>query len=122
MDYPWGRNPFATFTFKYRSRKDLQIEGIIPRSPSPVPLEDRNRDTLTAEEARELVKIQRQKLLDQARVKKEKREREDDEEGEDADDDGDVTVTGERSKRPRLSNDSGIQVIDLSNEDSDGDV
>lgn len=119
VSYPWGRDPFASFTFKYRSRKDLQIEGIIPRSPSPVPLEDRDPETLSAEEARELVRIQRQKLQDQAKVKKEKRERDDDEDA--GEDDGEVTMTGERNKRPRLSNDSGIEVIDLSNEDDEDD-
>jgi hypothetical protein len=27
--YPWGRDPIATYTFECRTRKDLQIEGII---------------------------------------------------------------------------------------------
>ena len=49
--------PAATFTFKYRARKDLQIEGILPRSPSLVPLEKRDPDTLSHAEARELVRI-----------------------------------------------------------------
>jgi len=38
---------------------DLQIERIVPRSPSPVPLEEKDPDELTAEEARELVRQQR---------------------------------------------------------------
>lgn len=82
-----------------------------------MPLEERDPDTLTAEEARELVRLQRQKLQDRAKVKKEKRER-DDEEADDSDDE--VEVTRQQRKRPRMSNDSGIEVIDLSNEgDSD---
>lgn len=86
-----------------------------------MPLEDRDPDTLTAEEARELVRIQRQKLQDQARVKKEEtQKRECDEEGEDEDEaDGAVEATGQRRKRQRLSNDSGIEVIDISNEDDE---
>lgn len=118
VEYPWGTNPFATYTFKYRSHRDLQIEGIIPRSPSPVPLEERDPETLTAEEARELVRIQRQQLQDRAKVKKEKRERE-----EDGDENGgEVRMTGGQRKRQRTSTDSGIEVIDLSNEtDTDDD-
>ena len=117
VEYPWGPDPFATYTFKYRSHRDLQIEGIIPRSPSPVPLEERDPDTLTPEEARELIRIQRQQLQDRAKIKKEKREREEDEDAGD----GEVRMTGEQRKRQRTSTDSGIEVIDLSNEDSDDD-
>lgn len=117
VTYPWGRDPFATFTFKYRSHHDLQIEGIIPRSPSPVPLEERDPDTLTAEEARELVRIQRQQLQNRVKVKKEKREREEDE----VSDDGEVTMMGEQRKGQRTSTDSGIEVIDLSNETDEDD-
>lgn len=36
---------------------------IIPRSPSPVPLEERDPNSLTAEEARELVRRQRVSIL-----------------------------------------------------------
>lgn len=117
LDYPWERDPFATFTFKYRLRRDVQIEGLIPRGSSPVPLEERSPETLTAGEAHELVRIQRQKLQDQAKMKKQKRKRENDEdEDKEA---GEVTMTGARNRRPRLSNDSGFEVIDLSNEDSE---
>lgn len=83
-----------------------------------MPLEERDPETLTVEEARELVQIQRQKLLDQAGIKIEKRKRDED------DDDGDhdeFTVTGMRNKRPRTSTDSGVEVIDLSHEDSEDD-
>ncbi|MCJ1390452.1 hypothetical protein MMC18_003311 [Xylographa bjoerkii] len=48
-------SPFVKFEFRYRSRRALQIEGIIPRSPSPVPLEDRPVESLTREEAIELL-------------------------------------------------------------------
>lgn len=64
--------PYATFHFKYRSRRKyfiitsyqdllirdpeaLQAELIIPRSPSPVPLEERPEESLTREELLELL-------------------------------------------------------------------
>ncbi|KAL1302742.1 hypothetical protein AAFC00_003094 [Neodothiora populina] len=54
-----GGAPFAKFDFKYRSRKSLQALLIIPRSPSPTALEDKDPDDLTLEEARELLRRQR---------------------------------------------------------------
>jgi hypothetical protein len=71
--------PFATFVFKYRSGgRDssdtsyalhliLSLDAlkslmVIPRSPSPVPLEDRDIATLTEAEMRELLKRQRVRL------------------------------------------------------------
>ena len=51
---------------------DLQIEGIIPRSRSPVPLEDRDPDDLSREEARELVRRMRARYHEAGSVKKEK--------------------------------------------------
>jgi hypothetical protein len=68
--------PFATFVFKYRSRgrsssdtlytlhltlylAALKSLMVIPRSPSPVPLEDRDIATLTEAEMRELLQRQR---------------------------------------------------------------
>ncbi|KAI9874223.1 MAG: hypothetical protein M1830_010050 [Pleopsidium flavum] len=72
--------PFAIFNFKYRSRswasvqinsrrkadvfpssESLQDLRIIPRTPTPVPLEDRPIEELTIEEARELLKRQRER-------------------------------------------------------------
>lgn len=37
----------------------LKAEGVIPRSPTPVPLEDRPVETLSAEELQELVRRQK---------------------------------------------------------------
>jgi len=75
--------PFAVFNFKYRSRsattlriiarfeadschlptsEALQDLRIIPRTPTPVPLEDRPLEELTAEEMRELLRRQRVQL------------------------------------------------------------
>jgi hypothetical protein len=67
------KGPFATFCFKYRSLGALRQAYcfqttnedelaalksllIIPRSPSPVPLLERNVDTLSLEETRELLR------------------------------------------------------------------
>ncbi|KAK4951354.1 hypothetical protein LTR10_010327 [Elasticomyces elasticus] len=49
----------ATFVFKYRSRAALQALHIIPRTPSPVPLEDRPVEELSMEDMRELLRRQR---------------------------------------------------------------
>ncbi|KAK4546707.1 hypothetical protein LTR36_001925 [Oleoguttula mirabilis] len=113
--YPYGKDPFASFTFKYRSKTDLQIEGIIPRSPSPVPLEDRNPDDLSAEEARELVRRHRaREAAVKTEVKKEKRAHS--QVIDDDDEDDDVTIASENRsrKRHRASRDSGVEIIDLS--------
>lgn len=97
--------------------EDLQIEGIIPRSPSPVPLEDRDPDDLSPEEARELVRRLRQSQRQQIEIKKEglknKRARS---ATLDADSDGEgVVITGATSsrKRSRQSADSGMEIVDL---------
>ncbi|EME84101.1 uncharacterized protein MYCFIDRAFT_214617 [Pseudocercospora fijiensis CIRAD86] len=121
-DRPYGPEPFATYKFKYRSRRDLQIEGIIPRSPSPTPLEDRDPDDLTPEEARELVRRMREREKLQAAIKKEiKREKRNRSDTLNVDDESDhegVLVTGEgpARKRARASTDSGIECIDLTGE------
>ncbi|KAA6410322.1 MAG: hypothetical protein FRX48_05743 [Lasallia pustulata] len=49
-------SPSVVFNFKYRSRKSLQGMLVIPRTPSPVPLEQRPIDELTREEALELLR------------------------------------------------------------------
>jgi hypothetical protein len=80
-----------------------------------VPLEERDLDDLLPEEARELIRRMRtQGSEKEAKVKKEKRGRAD--EGED-DSDGEVTITEERnSKRARRSTDSGVQIVDLTDD------
>lgn len=95
--------------------EDLQIEGIIPRSPSPVPLDERDPNSLSAEEARELVRRMRAREEDTAQIKKEKRKAptiiEDD-----GEEDDDVTIAEETRgrKRSRITRDSAVEVIDLS--------
>lgn len=51
--------PIATFIFKYRSKQALQQLHIIPTTPEPTPLEERDVETLTVEELRELVRRQK---------------------------------------------------------------
>ncbi|OJD31721.1 uncharacterized protein BKCO1_4500018 [Diplodia corticola] len=122
--------PFATFIFRYRSRDALKAECIISRTASPELLEDRPIETLTAEEARELVR----RLKDQQgarrslppRFKREVKQEVKDEPGRgerlsDADvidlgsEDSDVEITSVRlRKRRRIS--GPIEIIDLSDE------
>lgn len=95
--------------------EDLQIEGVIPRSPSPVPLEERDPDDLSPEEARELIRRMRTQGSEGAvKIKKEKRSRPVEDDGED---DDEVEVTGQHaSKRSRLSTDSGVELVDLTDD------
>ncbi|RMX95932.1 hypothetical protein D0868_11463 [Hortaea werneckii] len=116
-----GQEPFATYVFRYRSHRDLQIEGIIPRSPSPqpgIPLEERDLATLSAEEARELIRILRERHGGRNQVKDEIKH-----EGfkraksqmaaEVGDDDLMVTGEGRCSKRTRGATDEVVDFIDL---------
>ena len=95
--------------------EDLQIEGIISRDPSPVPLEGRDIDELSLEEAHERLHRQDAELRAQVRIKKEKRDHAAEIEAEGDDESDDVANTGSSSrlKRPRLSDDSGVEIIDL---------
>lgn len=130
---PYGEDPIAVFIFKYRSRSkvylqiiynlmadfhtgDLQIEGVIPRSPSPVPLEERDPDDLSPEEARELVRRHRQREQERIKIKKETQEKRARSDAFDGDSDvEELSVTGEGStrKRHRTSTDSGVEIVDL---------
>jgi hypothetical protein len=84
------RNLLQFFRFKYRDRGNalnaqsyretnlttqkagLQRLGIIERSPTPIPLEDRDPATLTAEEMKELIKqLKAREKESQVRVKTE---------------------------------------------------
>ena len=113
---------------------DLQSEGIISRSPSLAPLEERDPDTLTVQEARELVR--RMRVREQAmKVKQEdakedlmpgltqglnnngKRERPvtwDEGSGDGGDDDEDITITSFLTpKRARAERFANLEVVDL---------
>ncbi|KIW09838.1 hypothetical protein PV08_11939 [Exophiala spinifera] len=69
--------PLVIFVFLYRTKRDLQILGVIPRTPSPEPLERRDVNTLSVEELKELVGRQQAELTlsrqaVESRVKKER--------------------------------------------------
>ncbi|KAJ9609591.1 hypothetical protein H2200_005918 [Cladophialophora chaetospira] len=67
--------PVATFILFYRSRNALQILGVIPRTPEPVALEDRDPATLTPAELLELVRRQQAQLqAEKVKIKQEKAE------------------------------------------------
>lgn len=51
--------PFAGLNFRYRPYSGLQALGLIPRTPEPVPLEERPIESLTSEEMRILLRRQR---------------------------------------------------------------
>jgi hypothetical protein len=108
---------------------DLEVEGIFARAPSPVPpvpLKDRDPNDLTADEAREQLRLLR--ASDAASIVKQegqrtnlKRERSvtlgqenDNEENTEDGDDDEVTITAEwdRRKRARTSAE-GAEVVDL---------
>ncbi|KAI8934333.1 hypothetical protein NX059_009069 [Plenodomus lindquistii] len=118
-----SREPFATFTFRYRSRAALKSLLIIPRSPSPVPLEERDVETLTAEESRQLIRRLRQRDRSAVRVKKEGVKREASRERSSTVvgaehvhvDDDDVSFVSEQRKRrlPVSVNEEGVETIDL---------
>ncbi|KAI4742230.1 Cut8-domain-containing protein [Aureobasidium sp. EXF-12298] len=122
-------NAFAEFQFRYRSRSeftradrsstaltstgDLQTLYLIPRSPSPVPLEDRPEETLNREELLELLRRQKARQEQNIAIKQElKRER-----TEDGESDNDQIVISSRppAKQLKISTDAdtGIDTIDL---------
>ncbi|KAG9857874.1 hypothetical protein KCU98_g705, partial [Aureobasidium melanogenum] len=74
-----GAAPASRYVFYYRSRAALKDLMIIPRTPSPVPLEDRPEEDLGAEEKTELIRSLKAKLANTVPTKKEvKRELEED--------------------------------------------
>lgn len=88
---------------------DLQVEGVIPRSPSPVRLEDRDIDTLSLEEARQLLAQQREQKQSQLMVKRER-----DEKDVASADDEEIEITTQRpTKRNRRCPDPAAEVVDL---------
>ncbi|EXJ58344.1 hypothetical protein A1O7_05769 [Cladophialophora yegresii CBS 114405] len=65
--------PCAVFIFKYRSKGALQALGILARPSSPQPLEERDVETLTSDELKELAR--RFKALQEAQKVKVKQEK-----------------------------------------------
>ncbi|KAI8934332.1 hypothetical protein NX059_009068 [Plenodomus lindquistii] len=123
-DYLDGRkSPAATFIFKYRSRAALQSLLVIPRSSSPVPLEERDVATLTTEESRKLIQRMREREATAKSFKQEKikRERSGEEgslgSGDLADDNDEISMISSRPKRrrrhPTTIDANGVETIDL---------
>jgi hypothetical protein len=103
-----------------RTTGDLQAEGIIERTPSPVPLEERDPDELTPDELRELVRRSRAEKASAVKTKqefkREKRTRESDSGTEDYAGGG-VTIISENNKRKRAKESmENVEVIDLSDD------
>lgn len=93
---------------------------VLPRSPSPVPLEERDVDTLSPEEMRQLLRRQRErdvaaKALKRGQGVKRERSRERSRTATvDDGDAGDVSfVSAKRRKLPRTLDEDGTETIDL---------
>ncbi|KAF2872367.1 hypothetical protein BDV95DRAFT_381960 [Massariosphaeria phaeospora] len=118
VDYPEGNEPFASYSFYYRSKASLKSLLIIPRSPSPVPLEDRDVDSLTLEESRELLRRQQNQMNAANKIKKERIKRERPVENghvinSDNDDDEISIVSAKRRRLAPTLNEDGVEVVDL---------
>ncbi|KAI5269935.1 hypothetical protein E4T47_06590 [Aureobasidium subglaciale] len=116
VEYLNDGEPFATFQFRYRSRRDLQTLCLIPRSPSPVPLENRPEESLSREELLELLRRQKALQEEQITIKRElKRERVDDDESDD-----ELVVVSSRPPASKLKTsvnlDTGVETIDLTDD------
>ncbi|CBX92062.1 hypothetical protein LEMA_P047680.1 [Plenodomus lingam JN3] len=98
----------------------LQSLLIIPRTPSPVPLEERELDTLTPEESLELIRRMRERELSSVAIKRERMKREHSCERNGTEIKAGDSVSGEKSfvssKRrclPATINKDGFEIIDL---------
>ncbi|KAF2471626.1 uncharacterized protein BDR25DRAFT_222507, partial [Lindgomyces ingoldianus] len=108
------KEPFASFCFRYRSRIALKALCIIPRSSSPLPLEDRPVEDLTLEEARELLWRQRRDAAARMRQEGVKREHPKDDGNENNGKGDEVTfVSVKRRKLPPTPNKDRVEVVDL---------
>jgi hypothetical protein len=128
------KKAFAVWTFKYRSKgitSVISIEAIrankcsltaalqslliVPRSPSPVPLEDRDVDTLTPEEMRELLRrnAASQNVKREHGVKRERTRERSSTADELVDDDELSFVSAKRRRHPVILNEDGVETVDL---------
>lgn len=126
-------SPIVDCIFKYRSRKALQMLEMIPATPEPVALSERDPNTLSLAEARELLAQMRQQGGGMGVVKKErsgiKQEKDSNKllpqmrdrkrtassmthDGEASDDDDDVVFV--EAKRVKSLPSDQIEVLDLS--------
>ncbi|KAG9517387.1 hypothetical protein KCV07_g6167, partial [Aureobasidium melanogenum] len=108
------KDPAAVFVFHYRSKAALKKLMIIPRTPSPVPLEDRPINELSPEEMAELLRRYKANASSTAEIKKElKRERDDDD-----DDDDDDDNNSRARKRARTSASADPAHLELNDDDT----
>ncbi|KAH7125266.1 hypothetical protein B0J11DRAFT_486692 [Dendryphion nanum] len=112
-DYVDGKAcSFAIFNFKYRSLASLKDLLVVPRTPSPVPLEERPEEDLTAVELMQLVKQLKAKETASKHIKQENKREHDSLQRDDEDDN--VIMLEERSvKRHRKRVPKGQEVIEL---------
>ncbi|KAI5199064.1 hypothetical protein E4T39_06406 [Aureobasidium subglaciale] len=73
-------NPAGVFRFQYRTMESLKALMIVPRTPSPTPLEDRPEEELTHEQTMELLRRYKAKEARNIEIKRE-RENDDDDSG-----------------------------------------
>ncbi|KAI5199508.1 hypothetical protein AUEXF2481DRAFT_470 [Aureobasidium subglaciale EXF-2481] len=66
-----AKNPAGTFGFQYRTMESLKALIIVPRTPSPTPLEDRPEEQLTHEQTMELLRRYKAKEARNIEIKKE---------------------------------------------------
>ncbi|KAI8934335.1 hypothetical protein NX059_009071 [Plenodomus lindquistii] len=99
-------NPFAVFVFKYRSLAALKSLRIIPRSPSPIPLEDRAEEDLSPAEMLSLLKRLKAEKTQAQKLKRERAELEEEGEGSDVE-----IVDGPSSKRQRLPSANDVIIV-----------
>ena len=89
----------------------------MPRSPSPTPLEERDPNDLSPEEARELVRRMRAREEENKNMKKIKKEKRTHAPTIEENEDDEVSFTeAPARKRSRTSADSGVEIIDLSDD------
>ncbi|QRD02502.1 hypothetical protein JI435_054430 [Parastagonospora nodorum SN15] len=107
-----GNGPFVTVNFKYRSLDVLRALHIIPREPTPLPIEDRPIEDLNHDETREVLRLYKNREAEALKIKKEannKRARSGS--AETAGEDDVVIVDGPSHKR-RRGGDSEVIVLD----------
>ncbi|KAK8218486.1 hypothetical protein IWZ01DRAFT_155306 [Phyllosticta capitalensis] len=110
--------PYAVFKFRYRSAEALKSMHLMPRTPEPVPLEERPIEELTSEEMRELLRRQRERPEQTRAMKREARDETvvpklepgQRSQWEDGDD---LAVIERPTKRHRNNSDEPIETVDL---------
>nr|POE79913.1 hypothetical protein CFP56_07979 [Quercus suber] len=96
---------------------DLQIEGIIPRTRPPTPLEDRDPNDLSLAEAQELVRRLRDQKAQQMSIIKQEINVEKRGHAQIFNfDEDELEVTGSSCKRLRVVQESGMDVLDLTDD------